>query len=431
MTQAGPTFATRYPPGDAAQALGVTSPGSAWLYAFLFCLALNGYPLAAAVTTILEIEGPTISYIFRALVILMCMTVFAHAATLRALRPFPVVIGLFLFLYLVRLLVDTFVRGLFDADYALLFFLGITLVPTITLACAATLFDERKVASAMVMVAGAGVVSIMLLNTFQISAGTTEFEETRRLSFSALNAITVGYTGLFTIIGAAALWPRVNSSTRLLLVPLMVLGAITMVQAASRGPIVAAFACIAAVAMAKRKWYVFAIFLAAAVYGADYAAGANFEIIERFQDLAGDRSANERLLLQTLSIELALASPILGHAYVETYTFFYPHNLLIESGLALGLVGFGMMLFFQIQFLLFVRQLLREGHLLLPMLLLTALVNANLSASIWGAADFWILGSVTYFLMRRSAKARVRSVPAAPLNRGYFQPDPVTTSKAR
>ncbi len=428
MSTAAPARAyppARYPPVWQTGQHEALTPwkGGGWLFALLYCLALAGYPLAAAVTTVLEYESSTISYVFRGLVVLLCLIMFMIALGRNRLSPFPLALGLFLSLYLVRLLVDNFVRGLYEADYALLFFLGINLAPAVALTCAATFYDERKTAIVMVLVAGAGVVSILALNNLGVAPEASYFEETRRLSFSALNAITVGYTGLFAIIGSVALWPRANVWVRLLLVLLILFAGTAMVQSASRGPIVAAFACVAAIALVKRKWYIFALFLAAAAYGAVYASTSDFALVERFQNLAADRSANDRLAIQASSIEQALASPVLGHAYAETISYFYPHNLLIESALAMGMGGLALMLYLQIRLLLMAMELLRRGQLLLPLMLLSAIVNANLSAALWSAPEFWINGGMTFVLLdilRRRDRLIARGAAHLPAQQPAF-----------
>ena len=54
-----------------------------------------------------------------------------------------------------------------------------------------------------------------------------------------------------------------------------------------------------------------------------------------FQDAGQDRSSYERLDVMRLSIDEAIANPLLGYAYIEPVTGIYPHNLLVESALAL------------------------------------------------------------------------------------------------
>ena len=387
-------------PGPGAAAPPIDAGQGQWFYGLLFALALTGYPLAGSITTILSIEGSLVSYIFRGLVVLFSLLILGRALLRNVLLPIPLPLLLFFFFYLIRLFADAFIRGLYEADYALMFFVGICLVPAIALTSTAAFYRERVVASFLLLVAGTGSVSILVLNNIGVAADASYFEETRRLSFAALNAITVGYTGLFTILAAAILWPGSTRGIRIALAVLIVVGAVLLIQAASRGPLVAGCACVAAVALVRRKWYVFVIFLLAAAYGAAYADANDLAIIERFRDIAGERSANERLLLQAISIEQALASPVLGHAYAETITYYYPHNLLIESALALGMGGLALMLYLQVKFLLFVRELLARGYLLLPLLLLCALVNAQLSSALWSAVDLWIAGGIAFVTIR-------------------------------
>lgn len=371
-----------------------------WLHAVILGLALIGYPLAGSITTILDVEGSTVSYAFRGLVLLFGVILVGMAMNQRRLAAIPLAITLFYLLYLTRLFTDAFIRELYEADYALMFFIGVTLLPALALGMAARFYDDRKAAVALLVIAGVGAAAILLLHNFADTADPTGFEDTRRLAFTALNAITVGYTGLFTIMAGIIVWPRAPYWLRPVMIGLMVIAAVVLVQSASRGPLVAGAACIAAVAFAKRKWYIFALFLIAAIYGLTFLESSDLEIVDRFRSIATEQSANQRLLIQAVSIELALEHPLLGHAYAETFNYYYPHNLIIESGLALGIVGFGIMLYLEARLLLLVIAMLKRGLILLPLLLLTALINANLSSSLWNGADFWVLASITLVLDR-------------------------------
>jgi O-antigen ligase len=388
------------------------------MYGLLLALAITGYPIASAFTTVLVIEGSLVSYIFRLTVIFLAAAVFVRAMTARLLYAASPLILLFLILYLTRLYVDFFVRELPEAGYSLLYFLGICVLPAAGLTAAAQYYEEKRAAICMLFVAGLGASSALLLNALQLTSYASLTEETGRLSFASLNAIAVGYTGLFLMIAAASLWGRLAMPWKLGLLPAALIGAICLVQAASRGPIVAGVVCVAALAYVRRQWFLFFVLAALVVYGAAVAHTEDFAIIDRFQNLSSDLSATERQISMLISIEQALASPIFGHAYVETITFTYPHNLLIESGLALGVLGFVLMLFIQVKLLLFALRLLREGRRLFPFLTLVAVVNANLSAALFGAADFWIVASISFAFLhgekvRRTAALQGRATSAA------------------
>ena len=373
---------------------------SQWLHAIVLGLSLIGYPLAGSITTVLDVESSTVSYAFRGLVLLFGVILVGMAMNQRRLSAIPISITLFFLLYLTRLFTDAFIRELYEADYALMFFGGVTLLPALALGIAARFYDDRKAAVALLVVAGLGAAAILLLHNFAVTEDPTGFEDTRRLAFTALNAITVGYTGLFTIMAGIIVWPRTPYWLRPVTIGLMVIAAVVLIQSASRGPLVAGAACIAAVAFARRKWYIFALFLLAAIYGLTFLESSDLEIVDRFRSIATEQSANQRLFIQAVSIELALAHPILGHAYAETFNYYYPHNLIIESGLALEIVGFVIMLYLEARLLLLVIVMLKRGLILLPLLLLTALINANLSSSLWNGADFWVLASITLVLDR-------------------------------
>ena len=63
------------------------------------------------------------------------------------------------------------------------------------------------------------------------------------------------------------------------------------------------------------------------------------ELWRRFSTIEEDVSALDRLLLQGNAISQYLDRPILGSAFVELRLLTYPHNLFIETAMALGVVG--------------------------------------------------------------------------------------------
>jgi O-antigen ligase len=113
-------------------------------------------------------------------------------------------------------------------------------------------------------------------------------------------------------------------------------------------------------------------------------------VVARFRDI-GDTSTQQRIEAVWLSFDLMLENPLVGFGYIEPITGLYPHNLLIEAGLALGLVGAAMMAWMQISLLVNAWRHAQHGDWAIPFLAAAMLANAWISGAIWGSALFFML----------------------------------------
>jgi O-antigen ligase len=106
-----------------------------------------------------------------------------------------------------------------------------------------------------------------------------------------------------------------------------------------------------------------------------------------------DPSSLGRLELQKLAIEDFLQEPLLGMHYLNPANgpHGYPHNILIESAMALGVIG---ALLLASLFVIAGTKILGyfgRQHALLSMLFLQQMVNSQLSGAIWNSSAFFML----------------------------------------
>lgn len=379
------------------------------LYALFLALALTGYPLAGVVTSALRWEGPTISYAFRILVLLLGAGLAGQAILRRGPRMPSVLVLIFFSMYFMRLYYDAFIDPLQGADFAFTFYVSVVLTPSLALAVAIDGYDETKFALSTFWVGSVACVSIALLDAI---GWASRLEDTGRLSFDALNPITVGFTGLFTLLAIIALWRQ-----RPRLIPVfLIAGAFaifSIIEAASRGPAAAGAFAIALLALGRRNFLLFALLLAAGAYLVYFADDASLQLLNRFEGVGTDASSAERLFFMQNGIREALDHPLFGHAYAETVTFNSPHNLIVESGLAIGLLGVAIMVVIYYQMVSRAWLLVKAEHGFLATVLCCAFINANLSATLWSSLDFWIPVILSAEAARRFRGAsRDRQAPA-------------------
>ena len=82
-------------------------------------------------------------------------------------------------------------------------------------------------------------------------------------------------------------------------------------------------------------------------------------------------------------------NPILGDKIFDNYSNFYPHNLFLESFMALGL--FGGLLFIFIIFRNLVNFQQKKNYLNLYVLFSIFLLFVCTSGSIWNSFEFWVI----------------------------------------
>ena len=84
-----------------------------------------------------------------------------------------------------------------------------------------------------------------------------------------------------------------------------------------------------------------------------------------------------------------MQNPLLGFAYVDPLTQSYPHNLLLESFLALGVFGLALMAALQFRLLTLAYQVGQRGNILIALIGAATFVNAWVSGSLWGSGVFF------------------------------------------
>jgi len=369
-------------------------------YALFLALATTGYPIAGLVTSALEIEGSTASYAFRTLVIAMGALIGGIALYHGRMRALPLSILLFFMMYAVRLYHDTFLDFLLGADTASLFFIAVVLLPTIGAALGFDAYDEKSHAWATFLVAGFASFGVTLFQLLGIAQLAGDTGNAGRVEFEALNPITIGYAGLFTMLAAAVLWRRAAQEYRPFLAIGSLVGLYALVESASRGPLVSGLACIAFIALARGRFILFGFLMVIAAYGAFYLSSTDLALFSRLRETGEDLSSLERLVYLQNAIDLAVANPIFGHAFIDTISYNFPHNLFIETAMAIGVFGLALMIYIQSAMMVSATRMARAGYTLLPLLVVSAFVNAQLSASIWSTAEFWIPAALTLMMGR-------------------------------
>lgn len=370
----------------------VSRPGMR-LTCTVIALTIVGYPLAGLVASALGLDSTVTSIPLRALVALVSALTVLHFVGAGHRFRLDWIILLFWWLYLLRLVFDLGSGQFEDVDIALLFFLATAMIPALAVMVGARGYDEALTARMLFVLGAVICAGSVLIDVLGIGDTASLTEVTGRLSFEVLNPITLGHVAATTLIAGLVLWRSPGlPGGRATLIAGAGAALACLLLAASRGPVLALMVALISYSILRGRWgRIFAGGLALLLIAPMILATQGVELVERFTNITSDLSARERLMIQGNALDQATASPIWGSAYTELVSGQYPHNLILESFMALGLVGLGLFVFICLRGGLQAAVRLRAGEVLLPLLLVQYFISAMFSGSIWGAGGLWVL----------------------------------------
>lgn len=393
----------------------------------LFALTLVGYPLVALLASALNLSRDATSVPFRVFVILLSIWTIAHFAASRYRYRLDFALLAFWSLYAFRLFWDINFGRFDGAETALTFFLATAALPGLAIMLAAHGYHERLAAQLLFVLGAIVSAGSLALSFLHIGGAALKTEVTGRLALESLNAITLGHVAVTTIVAAIVLWQspnqtgrksvfRILSGRQIALLTGAGLALFCLIITASRGPAVALALTLASYAVLQGRWgQIVAAVLAGLALLPTVLSFRGVGIIDRFIGVSTDRSAMERLVLQGRALDQGLAHPVFGSAYVEASSGKYPHNLIIESFMALGLVGLLLFAFICARGGLTAARRLRSRDTLIPLLMVQYFVAGMFSGTFWGTgALFAILAllAVQSPLTSRAPTTSTRSRPA-------------------
>lgn len=369
------------------------------LLRWIIVLSLVGYPIAGVAAVVLNTDSRNTSLPFRILVDLLAVAGLLTALIARSRFRLDLPIIVFLGLYLLRLMFDLGRPDMPTTGEDLLFYVSTVLIPIAGAAPLASAWNQRTAAMTMLAV-GCGVSVVTLIVQFSgIGAERSLTETTGRLRFDTVDPITFGHIGVSTLLAALVAWGGCGRLQRVLLLAACAPAVAVLVLANSRSPYLALVAAIMLLLLARRRW---------ALMAAAAAVGLGVFFSDSIQSaLAGsrlvtfrDNSAMERMITQSNSIDEFSAHPLFGSGYIDPITQQYPHNLFIESAIALGVVGLGLYAWITLQAAYRSFTAIGRGELLLPLMFCQFFVLGQLSSSFFGS------GALMLTMIMLSARAR-------------------------
>ncbi len=365
----------------------VANDSVAKLARWVFVLTVIGYPFFGLLAALMNVESSVTSMPLRIWVAVLSLLVLIIAMLARLKGRGYKWLWVFWVLYSSRLLWDTFVADIDGAQNATLFFAAIVVLPCYALSRAVSRWKERPTAILLVAFGGATCILAVLMQVLGLGFESSLIEQTSRLSFESINPISLGHVATTTLIAGMCLARyRINWTAKILLTCASLTAVAVLILAASRGPVLAFGICALVFGFAAGQWRL--IFLGGFLL-LPVIFGQNTELLARFSDIEVDESTNDRILLMGNAISEFLEHPLLGSAFVEPLQMTYPHNLMIETAMALGMAGLATLVPVVLRACAQSWGRLKQQDLLLPLLFIQYLIGAQLSGAIWGNASFW------------------------------------------
>lgn len=399
--------------------------------AWWFALALFGYEVVAGLGAMADLDTSGVAIAYRALVALGAVALLASRLASGRFKAAPawLLLVVFMALYLARLAVDTVepVAPLFNPAWSYwVWAVGACFLPCL----AAAQYDIhasddlRRAVFAVLLVATA----CALWSALASGAGEASADSTR-LSLNALNPISMGHLGASVLL--LAVWwfcqpfGRFKHPALYLLVVAAVLGGGFLLMASnSRGPLVAVALSLVVVGLMlplQRALLFFGVLAGSALGFATAAAfleeAYGFTLYTRLfgQSQLYEVNTLSRLDRYGYALEAALDKPFLGAGLEVPVHGGYPHNILIEVALNLGLPGVALfVLLVAIVLWGAVRRVARERrHGWLLVLFTQYFVAVQFSAALYQATHFWLLlGALLALRARPATRAAAHGIPA-------------------
>lgn len=400
------------------------------LLAVCYALAMAGYPIWAGVAGFIgQDENRLVTIVYRVVVALLSLWVFMQSRSRRMPSGDVLVFAAMVFwaAYLARIAVDGYVRHLnlpVPAYEMLVSSVLLAIVPALVGLIYPT---DREMVQARNLIAAAILIALILVWLDSRTAMVqSEYLSRGRLAIGKLNPIGVGkIAGSLFLVALSVLYggqrPRTPGAW-LVWLTAGLLGLAFMLMSASKGPILSVLAALAVFALLPFKpgrVATMALVVAAVVVvsllaneAIDRYLGFNFldRFVLAFVYTDYDMSSVERIVAFNGAWEQFLRNPFWGDAIIESTTSYYPHNSILESLMATGVLGTLPFLVVTTASLIAAWKLIawHSGLEWLGLLTIQYFLDTLTTGAHWGNAQVWLLTAAVI-----SVAVSRRPVPAS------------------
>ena len=378
---------------------------------FLIFLSIFSFPIFVTVSLLIGFNTSDGSVIYRFLIVLLSITVIIFQ-----IKKIPRLklnaVTIFFILYTLRITYDLTLRGItttyIENSKIFLFYFGGIIIPTIAISFMKINFEKLNnlIFRISLIQCFFILVGLYLLYGFDLISLLTDrylftSNEINNGSGSPLNPILVSRCGatLFILLLVNILFGKIKLKSLSALIA-FVISVSLILLGGSRGPLVScvilsliSFFLFFKNSNIKNIIFGFLFFLSI-FFGFEYLINSYSEsinLVSRINEslLSSDQISFGREEHFKSAFKQFINNPILGDKIFDNYSNFYPHNLFLESFMALGL--FGGLLFIFIIFRNLVNFQQKKNYINLYVLFSIFLLFVCTSGSIWNSFEFWVI----------------------------------------
>ena len=387
------------------------------IYNLYLILILAGLPFFSVIPVILFFEND-ISFlnIFRILVVLFSIILFLKAIIERNLSFKSVEflpIYLFLFFYIIRLFHDLFINPIqlfYDGNdetvrnsmFYLLQFFGIVFLPILGALSVNFKKVDYQFVFKIVYITIYSALLISLINQYQ----NPDLSTLRSTGSLTLSVLLYGHFGVSLILFSIyKLFASNNLILKTLLLSGVIIGILSLAISGSRSPVIALFFGLVYILFTNYSQfksililffsalvlYLFGLYLVEIIN--HYFPNVLFErLIYAYEFLTITDQARSQYLVD--GINEFYKNPILGNAFLLTSygsQGSYPHNLIIESFMATGILGGSFFTYFTLKTLFLTKKFSKSENAWLCILFIQFFFFAMFSGNLFSSFLFWVL----------------------------------------
>jgi O-antigen ligase len=377
--------------------------------AALYALVIAGYPFVSNFSTLADEHSRLYAVVLRAITVILSIFIIMFVGVKRKrfhgglFLPF---LAVFWVLYLARLVSDTIMIPVFMSLPRQEYFayaVGGCLLPMLALMLRA---GAKTIRRAFELTYGLSLAAILLVlvNTLVLNLDDTYWPSTGRLGTEALNPISLGHLATTLVVFSTYVLTRAQNMSVGGVVGnsvIMLTGLVVLVLTASRGPLLAlmvtelilVFSVFRKGQMTRRNILVaLLILIASVIASAHYLFVPGSEIGAHFNN-RGEDTVKMRLEVLSAAWRSFAEAPLFGSGLELNEYGGYPHNVVLESFMATGIVGgtvFSILIFFTFMKALRVVRY-SEAYCWVGLLFIQYIIGSLVSGALYSASTMWAL----------------------------------------
>jgi hypothetical protein len=389
------------------------------IYELNLIVILTGYPIISFLPDFLHVESRQISVPFRFLVLLLSICVLFIGAKNKTSYEKTIVTRLlivFLVLYILKMFFNLiwgpeFNYALSNEEY-IFWSVGGCFIPMLSVEFIKKI-DFVKVAKRTIYI----LFAVLVLSLFNNKEALANTIENRLDANSSLNSITYGHLGV--TLSLLSIYFLELKGNKLFYILTFILGAYIMLISGSRSPVVAFVLCLIVLALVRRnKWVIGALIISVVIIVTSltifisFIKGINPVIVDRITAfITENNKSDERSILYKDAIDDFLQYPITGKHFLLSHGIgagYYPHNLVIEAFMALGLIGGCFFLYLIFMALKVCLLFLKRNYTFswISLLFIQSLTLGLASGALWAAQAFWVLMMLLFAIHNKRLKLK-------------------------